>query len=405
MGSSPLVLVAALLAHAACDSNETGRLRAGKLGDTSRPLTRGSPVEALRAACGDGARTPAGAAVIRRHPYVQQVTTTSAMIGWVTTAPEGEPLHVTLPDGTPIASATAVVEPGELRGGDERQLWATVAGLQPDTIYCYAVGDLTARTGFRTAPLPDDADPVRVLVFGDSGEGGSDQRALRDQMFTTPADLVIHTGDVAYDDGEIGEYEDNVFGIYTELFRNVPFFPAPGNHDHRTLQGAPFRHVFALPGDELWYSFDWGRVHFAALDTEADYATQAAWLDADLARTQLPWKVVYMHRPPYSSGHHGSDTRLRALLAPILARHGVQLVLAGHDHSYERLHPQDGIAYVVTGGGGRGTYDVGTSSFTAFSEEVIHLVQLEIGPDEAVLHAIDGSGTEFDSMVIPRAPR
>jgi hypothetical protein len=109
-----------------------------------------------------------------------------------------------------------------------------------------------------------------------------------------------------------------------------------------------------------------------------------------------------MHRPPYSSGVHGSDTGLRAKLAPVLEKHHVQLVLAGHDHDYERMKPQNGVSYVVTGGGGVGTRSVGTSSFTAFSSEVIHFVYVEVGADELVLHAIDATGQEFDSMVVPR---
>jgi 3',5'-cyclic AMP phosphodiesterase CpdA len=223
-------------------------------------------------------------------------------------------------------------------------------------------------------------------------------------MYTVPHDLIVHTGDIAYDSGSITEFEDNVFGVYAELFRSIPLFPAAGNHEYKTMQGAPFREVFALPGDsgEKWYSFDWGRVHFVAIDTEASYANQAAWLDRDLASTELPWKIVYLHRPPYSSGMHGSDTGLRKALAPILERHRVQLVLAGHDHDYERTLPQQGVYHVVTGGGGRGTRPVGESAFTAFSEDVIHFVYGEVGVDQLVLHAIDGTGKEFDSVVIPR---
>jgi 3',5'-cyclic AMP phosphodiesterase CpdA len=224
-------------------------------------------------------------------------------------------------------------------------------------------------------------------------------------MYTVPADLIIHTGDLAYDDGTMKQYETTVFDVYGDLFRNLPFFPAAGNHDYKTMKGAPFRDVFNLPNHngEKWYSYDWGRVHFVALDTESDYATQAAWLDKDLAANKLPWKIVYMHKPPYSSGAHGSDMALRKKLAPVLERHGVQLVLSGHDHNYERMKPQNGVAYVVTGGGGIGTKWVGKSNFTAFSEDVIHFVYVEVGADELVLHAIDATGREFDSMTVPRA--
>jgi len=393
---------------AAC-GNVEGNLAATKIGDTSHPAERGSPIEALRAACGgDGAPTTFGDTAVRRQPYLQQVTSNSAMVGWVTTDPANASVSISQPDGAPHGVAHASTEDYALRSAGENQMWSTLEQLEPGTTYCYQLGDasqpLTNRTGFKTAPSPDSTDPVRFLAFGDSGGGGSDQYALLEQMYTVPFDLMIHTGDVAYDNGTISQFEDNVFGVYADLFRHIPFMPASGNHDYRTLKGAPFRDVFNLPGDngEKWYSYDYGRVHFVALDTEADYRTQAAWLDKDLAATDLPWKIVYMHKPMYSSGMHGSDTSLRSALAPVLKKHGVQLVLAGHDHNYERMKPQDGVAYVVTGGGGIGTRTVGTSSFTALSDDVIHFVYVEVGVDELVMHAIDATGREFDSMVVPR---
>jgi len=394
--------VTGLLAVVACNLNQTGNVLANKQGDTSRSLTRSSPIAEQRNACGDG-QPIEGVQSLRRRPYVQQVTATSAMIGWTTTAPRGARVDITLPDGSTVASVPAHVELGAA-GDRVEQVWASVDGLAANTLYCYAIAGVTERTGFRTAPSADDDAPIRVLAFGDSGGATDDQRQLRNWMLGVPADLIVHTGDVAYDDGTLEQFEHGVFDIYRDLFANLPFFPAAGNHDYRTLRGKPFRSVFALPGDsrEQWYSYDWGRVHFVAIDTEADFETQARWLEADLAATTLPWKVVYLHKPLYSSGKHGSNLRLRALLEPILDRHDVQLVLAGHDHNYERVTPQRGVHHIITGGGGRGTRDVSSSSFTALSVEVIHFVQLEVGVDEIVAHAIDATGREFDSVVIPR---
>lgn len=393
----------------ACAINQTGNTSSSKSGDTSRPAERRSPVDDLKAACGTGEMTALGKASLQREPYLQQVTPASALVGWTTTEPGGARVAVTSVDGAAVGTADAELEQNVvLRSATENQLWTSVDQLAPSTVYCYQLANetdaLTERIGFRTAPSPESTEPIRFLAFGDSGGGGTDQYALLQQMFTVPYELIIHTGDVAYEHGTMKEYEQNVFSVYADLFKSIPFFPAAGNHDYHTLKAAPFRDVFNLPGPtgEKWYSYDWGRVHFAALDTEADYKTQAAWLDEDLAASTAPWKIVYMHRPPYSSGAHGSDKALRRHLAPVLKRHGVQLVLAGHDHDYERMIPQDGTAYVVTGGGGIGTYSVGSSSFTAFSEDVIHFVYGEIGVDEMVLHAIDASGREFDSMVIPR---
>jgi acid phosphatase type 7 len=403
-----VVLAAALISASAC-GNVSGRIASSKTGDTSRPAERRSPVEELRAACGDGAPTTYGLS-LKRQPYLQQVSSTAAKVGWVGGGQAGEHIKITAPAGTLLGAAPGEPEQRSLRKAGEKQMWSSVAALEPSTTYCYQLETETdvlhRRTGFRTAPAPDSTEPVRFLAFGDSGGGGADQYALLDQMYTVPYDLIVHTGDIAYDDGTLAQYEDNVFGVYADLFRNIPFFPAAGNHDHRTLQGAPFREVFSLPGGtgDKWYSFDWGRVHFVALDTEADYSMQARWLEQDLAANTQPWTIIYFHKPMYSSGHHGSDLRLRSKLEPILVKYGVQLVLAGHDHNYERIKPQQGVAYVVTGGGGIGTRPVGKSSFTALSEDVIHFVYGEVHADELILHAIDATGREFDSTVVPRRP-
>ncbi|HEY5946387.1 MAG TPA: metallophosphoesterase, partial [Kofleriaceae bacterium] len=265
-----------------------------KTGDTSHLAARRSPVDDLRAACGDGAMTTYGTSTLKRQPYLQQVSTAGALLGWVSTQPAGEHVAITRPPAAGIQTSPASIEEYALRTAGENQMWSTLDQLEPSNTYCYHLEDdggaLNTPTGFKTAPSPDSTEPIRFIAFGDSGGGGSDQYALLDQMYTVPYDLMIHTGDLAYDSGTIGQYEDNVFGVYADLFRNIPFFPSAGNHDYGTLHGAPFRDVFNLPGNsgEKWYSYNWGRVHFVALDTEADYATQAAWLDQDLAAATQP---------------------------------------------------------------------------------------------------------------------
>jgi len=378
------------------------------VGDLSHPLAEGSPTAELETACGaKGSLTPEATSRIVRAPYLQQMTTTSLEIGWLSKVGADEDVVVTKPDGSAVMTAPGANDTSTRATGDH-QMWASIEGLEPDTVYCYTLrasgAPLSDRIGFRTAPAASSTRTIRFMAFGDSGGGGSDQYALLEQMEKFPYDLIIHTGDIAYDSGSLQQFEDVVFDVYAELFEHLPFFPAAGNHDYDTMQGAPFRDVFSLPGNsgEKWYSYDYGRIHFASLDTEADYAVQAQWLDADLASTDLPWKVVYMHRPPYSSGEHGSDRKLRDLLAPVLEKHHVQLVLAGHDHDYERMKPQNGVMYIVTGGGGKGTRPVGTSLFTALSVDVIHYLDIEVSADTMIVHAIDGVGKEFDSVVVPR---
>lgn len=390
----------------ACDSNTTGNVAATEQGDMSRIAERRSPIESLVSACGEPGVTEAGGRLISRQPYLQQVTATSAMIGFVTADGSSASVAVTAPDGTPISTTNATPESTVVRRSGERQQWARIDGLASGTVYCYAVRDaagneLVTRAGFRTAPSPASKS-VRFLAMGDSGGGGSDQKALLAQMFTVPYDLIIHTGDIAYDSGTIAEFEDNVFAVYNRLFRHLPFFPVSGNHEYETDDARPYRDVFALPSNERWFSYDWGNVHFAAIDTEQDYAAQAKWLDEDLAKSSQPWKIVYMHRPPYASSERGSDLEARDVFAPIFEKHGVKLVLTGHEHHYERTKPQRGIHYIVTGGGGQGTRSVTPSSFTAFAQEVIHFVYVDVGPDELTLYAIDGTGAQFDSLTISR---
>jgi hypothetical protein len=138
--------------------------------------------------------------------------------------------------------------------------------------------------------------------------------------------------------------------------------------------------VFAPPenggpeGRERWYSFGWGDAHFVALH----------------------------RRPAFSSGQHGSTLSVQQFFVPLFEKHRVPPVLAGHDHDYERSVPINGVTYVVTGGGGVGTRPVGRSSFTAFSESVCHFVFITVAGDTLTLHAIDGVGTEFDSLVLTR---
>jgi acid phosphatase type 7 len=400
-----------VLSGAGCGpGNSSGDRAAERLGDLSNPgASRRQALLEIGEACPLEKIASVGSPLLRR-PYLQQVTAGSAEVLWAAAAEAGAPeVVITDVTGTPVArveaTADALARPS--RGG--RQWRASLGALSPDTIYCYAVedrGTLRHRAGFRTAPLPGAGVEVRFVAFGDSGDGSEDQSAVLAQLGTVPFQFLIHTGDVAYGVGARNELEEYFFDVYDGLLGSFPVFPTTGNHDYGTEDALPFREAFSLPenggevGRERWYSFDWGDVHFVALDSEKSSAPQAAWLDADLAASRAPWKIVYLHRPPYSSGDHGSDATSRRLFAPIFEKHGVQLVLAGHDHHYERSRPQSGVTYVVTGGGGVGTRPVGASDFTAFAESVLHFVYVTVLGDTLTLHAIDATGTEFDSLVL-----
>jgi hypothetical protein len=393
-----------------CMTNLNGRTSVESLGDVSAwPLAaRNSADKPFVDACGaDPGLTSRGEREIRRPPYLQQVTTRSALLLW-TSATSAE-VDITTPAGLPVATVTAVAD-RTARPRRGHQLIAHLQRLEPATLYCYQIRrgrePLTTRIGFRTAPEAGASTPIRFAAFGDSGDGGADQEAVRRQLRTVPMDLIVHVGDIAYPKGALRELESRVFAMYPELFRSLAIFPVAGNHEYRTAGAAPFREVFALPenggpaGRERWYSFDWGDVHFVALDTERIGREQAAWLERDLSRNALPWVVVYAHRPPFSSGAHGGDASFVRWFVPILERHAVPLVLVGHEHHYERFRPRNGVTYVITGGGGRGVRPVRPSASTAFAAAVLQFVLVEIEGDTLALHAIDATGREFDQVVI-----
>jgi hypothetical protein len=405
----------------------------GSLDHVLTQKDRLAPDTVLSKACGADVRTPL-ATKIMRTPYLQKVTDGSATVmlassvsadltvdywpaasgavatgGGTSTASDAT--LVPAAASTP-ASVHTTVEKGVKPGGGGLQHVARIDGLSPATTYCYSVrqGDnmMVGPTAFTTAPSAGQSAPVRFIAVGDSGEGSADQLAILKQLRTVPFQFMLHVGDIAYDSGTREQLEQYFFDIYAGLLKSFPSFPISGNHDYGTEDGAPFREAFALPenggpnGKERWYSFDWGDVHFVALDTEKTSAEQARWLEEDLGKNRLPWTIVYGHKPPFSSGYHGNDGPFQQYFVPILEKHKVPLVLNGHDHNYERTKPINGVTYVVTGGGGRGTKGVGKSSFTAFSDAVLNFVYVTIDGDLLTLHAIDGNGKEFDSVQVKR---
>lgn len=378
--------------------------------DPPAPLDPPTPRGALAAFeqhCGPGGVTPRGAEALARLPYLQRLSDGGVDILYKRTAAVApdvdvvDVVDVSLPDGSLVAHVPAVVDPG---APDGLQRLAHVESLAPASYYCYAIAGLTNRIGFRTAPPPGGDASVRFAVFGDSGDGGVGQAAVRDQLQSLPADLILHTGDVAYETGTLDQFEQRFFRVYQRMLESVPIFPIAGNHEHYSTGAGPFLEVFDLPengseaGREYWYSFDFGDVHFVGLDTEQLGAEQEAWLERDLSQSHRRWTVVYFHRPPFSAGYHGNAADVEQAFVPILQSHRVPIVFAGHEHSYERTRPIGGVTYVITGGGGKRLRAVGSSDSTVKSQSVLHLMEVEVHGASMHVRAIDVSGTEIDAF-------
>ncbi|MBC7171031.1 MAG: metallophosphoesterase, partial [Polyangiaceae bacterium] len=280
--------------------------------------------------CGSGELTDRGLAAFRRMPYLQQLDSTGTSVlftvGEGAVVSDALELVLTTPDGQPAGSAE-VAPDGALAAAGTVPFRGRADGLSPATLYCYQVfeGDepLTERAGFYTAPESGDTTTkFGFIAMGDTGGATEDQRSVLSQMFTVSHELVVHVGDLAYGNGTFDEFDRKHFAMYESLFNIVPHFPAPGNHDYGTDGGAAYLSVFELPENgnpsdpERYYSFDYGPIHFVSLDTNRLDDTQEAWLESDLAATDQPFVLVLGHHPPFSSGDHGSDRKVRARIVP-----------------------------------------------------------------------------------------
>jgi 3',5'-cyclic AMP phosphodiesterase CpdA len=400
-----LPVIATLLAS--CTSgNELGHLSADPNGEIPE-VERVHYDAHLELDCGAARTSAAGKPALVRSPYLQKMQHDATSLMWVARDDAPGSVELELPGSDTTLHFDA--KPDDAKPVLGHQFVANLAGLQPETTYCYRVlapdRETWATGAFTTAPVPGSDATINFAVLGDLGKRSSDQYAVLAQLEEVRSDFVLLAGDIAYDNGSKQELEANVFGVYGDMMRELPFFAASGNHDYQTDDAAPFREAFGLfenggsEGRERWYSFDWGRVHVTVLDTEKIGPAQIDWLDRDLASAEDRVRVVLLHKPPFSSGEHGSDPDSERLV-PLFTKHGVDLVLAGHDHDYERTEPIDGVVYVVSGGGGRGTRPVGESDFTAYSAQVAHFVHVIVDRNAITLTAIDATGEPFDTVTI-----
>ncbi len=228
-------------------------------------------------------------------------------------------------------------------------------------------------------------DTIRFAVIGDYGWAGKPEADVARMVLSWNPDFIITLGDNNYPKGEaktidanIGQYYSSYIGNYRGAYGNGSptnrFWPSLGNHDMMTDGGRPYLDYFTLPGNERYYDFVIGPIHFFVLNSdfrEPDGvkvdSKQAQWLKEKMSVSTTPWQVVYMHHPPYSSGDHGPT---RYMQWPF-SEWGADLVLAGHDHTYERLRV-DGLIYIVNGLGGASRYkfkNPQTSSATKYNDD------------------------------------
>jgi hypothetical protein len=258
------------------------------------------------------------------------------------------------------------------------QYEARIRDLTVATRYFYAVYDGDRRLTppdesyqFTTHPAVGSTPPVRFWVLGDSGTGREPQSAVYQALLRTlekdqqPLNFWIHVGDMAYGVGRDMEFQSRFFESYDGTLRNRVCWPTMGNHEGRNSSGrtgvGPYYDAYVVPtrgesggvasGTEAYYSFDYANIHFICLDSHdldrRPTEPMARWLKADLDKARAEWLIAFWHHPPYTKGSHDSDkekdlTEMRQHIMPIIEEGGVDLVLTGHSHSYERSMLMDG---------------------------------------------------------------
>jgi predicted phosphodiesterase len=342
-------------------------------------------------------------AAITIGPLIQQVGRRRALVAWETDV--AAPSRVAY---GPDPALGLVVEDSTERLRHE--VW--LEGLAPDSAVHYRIESATLPSPaavFRTER--DRAAPHRIVVLGDTRSNHDDHRSVVAGVEAEAPDLVLHVGDLVAD-GETAAGWGTFFDIEAALLRSVPEYTAIGNHEGN---GSLYLEHLALPpgspSPELYYSFRYSTSAFVAVDVyQSDIvpgSTQHTWiadtLEAFAADPAVRHVFVYLHHGPYDSGPHGSQTGVRDHLVPLFEAYGVDMVFAGHDHTYERS-TVSGIVYVVTGGGGAPLYSSAGDWWTEVTEASLHYCVVDV--DGPLIHFVArrADGSTLDELTLGEDP-
>lgn len=241
---------------------------------------------------------------------------------------------------------------------------------------------------------------IRVLAFGDFGNGTKNQRdvaaAMKRYHDANRFDFGITLGDNFYSKGMLSTSDPNWKGWWEEMYDplGIQIYASLGNHDWGYAD-SPAAEVLYTPQSRSWrmprtyYSFTAGAAQFFALDTNEISRAQLIWLDDQLAASKAKWKIVYGHHPIYSSGAHADSPRLIRQLLPLLKSRRVDVYIAGHDHDMQHLKTEGGVHFFVAGGAGAGLRVPTPDPRTLFAQAVHGFASLEVGNESLTVRFLD----------------
>ncbi|MFM7204442.1 MAG: metallophosphoesterase [Myxococcota bacterium] len=286
---------------------------------------------------------------------------------------------------------------------------ATLSNLAPNTTYYYAVVEESGdkREGsFTTAP--PKGTPFNFAAYGDNRSNPDEHTKVATAILSHKPRLVVTTGDYVEYAGVIDQWHNQFFTPAAPMLASVPILPSIGNHDSNVGHPrSPVDVYFPPPNGKNYYSRDIGDIHFVVVDSNVSYGTssnQYAWLEQDLASTTQPVILVAHHHPVYSSGNHGSTSRMDDTLRVLYERYGVTAVLNGHDHMYERSY-RNGIHYFVLGGGGASLYDPNDSRnpYAVKNEKTLNYGHFKWSNGVLTLDALRPDGSLIETVVLTGA--
>lgn len=352
-----------------------------------------SPVARLALLLALAGAAHASAALVR-GPYIQMGHfTNQATVVWRTDSSSDSAVDYGL---TPSYGMTA-------SGGSGWQHEVTLTGLIPGTTYYYRVrsgGANLASASFRSGKAP--GTPIRIGLFSDAHYGVNP--GIGSLLAQLAPDFLLEIGDVT-DDGLYTDLDTNIFSPMGSVLSAAPLYWTPGNHDVRD-NFAACREAFVLPGDELNYWFEYADAQIVSINSEGLPGT--SWLANALAASSKPWKIVFFHAPAFSpDGGHGEDSTIRDQYVPIMEQHGVQLVVAGHNHFYWRSPPIKGITHLITGRAGTRSRDTGSipcyTQWARNGTEMQSFAVVDIDGSILRIRAYDSAGNLFDENTIDRS--
>lgn len=253
------------------------------------------------------------------------------------------------------------------------------------------------------------SDHIRFALYGDDRDGHDIHRKICGLIAAEHPDFVLNTGDLVKRGSEPDLWK--IFDdITAPLRKQTEYIPVRGNHDFGDdAFETRFKLPVAAPG-ATYFAFNRGSCHFIGLDIDehTEYGPDSAqykWLVGDLDASKGKYKhtFVFFHVPPYSIGRHGSDLSVRSALCPLFEKYGVDAVLNGHDHNYYRT-TRNGIAYIVSGGGGAPLYDTDPSKGAIDGdkwEKVNHYVMFDVSGDSVRAKVVRVDGSVLEEFALP----